>query len=135
MFTYKPSLGEVLVRLRCLYERTAGDQIFAVMETPSQAIAEFQNRYAEGYCEAPDPAERIAFWDRLYSERAAIEDDSVPSAYLSEMDQGLYGGLLGGDVQFMAHPDTGWISSMVAPHSPRLVRVGRAAFRPVSPLV
>jgi hypothetical protein len=31
------------------------------------------------------------------------------------MDQGLYGGLLGGKVQFMAHPDNGWISSMVAP--------------------
>ncbi|MHB9029721.1 MAG: hypothetical protein ACYC9O_13220, partial [Candidatus Latescibacterota bacterium] len=43
-----------------------------------------------------------------------VEDDSVPSAYLSEFDQGLYGGLLGGDVQFMCH-DNGWISSMVAP--------------------
>ena len=31
------------------------------------------------------------------------------------MDQGLYGGLLGGKVQFMAHPENGWISSMVAP--------------------
>ena len=31
------------------------------------------------------------------------------------MDQGLYGGLLGGNVQFMAHPENGWISSMVSP--------------------
>ena len=46
---------------------------------------------------------------------ARLEDDSIPSAYLSEMDQGLYGGLLGGEVQFMAHPENGWISSMVAP--------------------
>jgi hypothetical protein len=29
------------------------------------------------------------------------------------MDQGLYGGVLGGQVQFMSHPDSGWISSMV----------------------
>jgi hypothetical protein len=34
---------------------------------------------------------------------------------LSEFDQGLYGGLLGGEVRFLAHPDVGWISSMVPP--------------------
>ena len=115
MFAYKPTLPQVLNRLRSLYQRRAQDQIFAVMETPSRAIAEFQVRYTEGYCDAPDPAERIAFWDRHFSERTAVDDDSVPSAYLSEMDQGLYGGLIGGDVQFMAHPENGWISSMVAP--------------------
>ncbi len=115
MFVYKPILSDVLPGLRRLYERRAQDRIFAVMETPSRALAEFQARYSEGYCEAPDPAGRIAFWNWYYSERAAVEDDSVPSAYLSEMDQGLYGGLVGGNVQFMADPATGWISSMVAP--------------------
>jgi len=39
----------------------------------------------------------------------------MPAAYLSEFDQGLYGGLLGGEVRFMADPATGWISSMVPP--------------------
>lgn len=115
MFSYKPTINEVLPRLRALYERRARDRIFAVMEAPSRAIAEFREQYSEGFCEAPDPEERIAFWDRLLAERAAIEDDSVPSAYLSEMDQGLYGALVGGQVQFMAHPENGWISSMVAP--------------------
>lgn len=115
MFAYKPILNDVLPGLRRLYERRGQDRIFAVMETPSRAIADFQARYSEGYCEAPDPAGRIAFWNRYFAERADVEDDSVPSAYLSEMDQGLYGGLLGGNVQFMADPDTGWISSMVAP--------------------
>ncbi len=115
MFAYKPILNDVLPGLRRLYERRAQDRIFAVTETPSRAIAEFQARYAEGYCEAPDPSGRIAFWNRYFAERAGVEDDSVPGAYLSEMDQGLYGGLLGGEVQFMAHPETGWISSMVAP--------------------
>ncbi len=42
-------------------------------------------------------------------------DDSIPSAYLSEMDQGIYGGVLGDDVKFMCDPTTGWISSMVFP--------------------
>ena len=51
----------------------------------------------------------------MLAERAKVEDDSIPSAQLSEFDQGLYGGLFGGDVQFMAHPENGWISSMVAP--------------------
>ena len=37
----------------------------------------------------------------------------MPSAYLSEFDQGLYGGLLGGEVRFLAHPQVGWVSSMV----------------------
>jgi len=112
---YKPNVDDVLKRLRSLYQRQAADRIFAKMDAPSAALEEFGRQYAEGYCDYPDPAARIAFWDRLLQERAAVEDDSVPAAYLSEMDQGLYGGLLGGNVQFMAHPDNGWISSMVAP--------------------
>jgi hypothetical protein len=43
------------------------------------------------------------------------EDDHVPSAYLSEFDQGLYGALIGGEIQFLNDPGTGWISSMVKP--------------------
>ena len=37
----------------------------------------------------------------------------MPAAYLSEFDEGLYGGLLGGEVRFLAHKDSGWVSSMV----------------------
>lgn len=98
-----------------LAARRAADRIFAEMEVPSLALERFQEEYAEGFCDYPDPAARIEFWDALFKERAAIEDDALPAAYLSEMDQGLYGGLLGGKVQFMAHADNGWISSMVAP--------------------
>ena len=39
----------------------------------------------------------------------------MPSAVLSEFDEGLYGGLLGGDVRFLAHHDSGWVSSMIPP--------------------
>jgi hypothetical protein len=110
---YKPGYREVLPRLRRLYERRGGDQIFATMAVPSPALAEFQRQYPQAQCDYPDPAERADFWDRLLRERTAIEDDSLPSAYLSEFDQGLYGGLLGGEVRFLAHPQVGWISSMI----------------------
>ena len=72
-------------------------------------------RYGEGFCQYPDVSERIAFWDEHLRELAALEDDNLPVAYLSEMDQGLYGGLLGGEAQFLSDPATGWISSMVKP--------------------
>jgi hypothetical protein len=112
---HKPTLHQTLARLRSLFERRAQDQVFAQFQVPSTVLADFGQQYTAGYCDAPDPNERIRFWDRLLAENAALEDDSVPAAYLSEMDQGIYGGLLGGDVQFMAHPENGWISSMVAP--------------------
>jgi len=112
---YKPNAADVTSRLRRLYERQASNQIFAAFTVPSPALDDFARQYPEGSCDSPDLSERIAFWDRLLAERTLLEDDSIPSAYLTEMDQGLYGGLFGGDVQFMAHPENGWISSMVAP--------------------
>jgi len=112
---YKPNLGDVLERLRLLYERRAQDRICASFEAPSEVLTEFQAHHPEGFCDDPDLSARIAFWDALFRERMAVRDDTVPSAYLSELDQGLYGGLLGGAVQFMCDPETGWISSMVAP--------------------
>ena len=115
MISYKPNVEELLGRLRVLYQQQAGDRIFAEMEVPCAALADFQEQHTEGYCDYPEPAARIDFWNRLLGERAAVEDDSIPSAYLSEFDQGLYGGLVGGDVRFMVHPENGWISSMVAP--------------------
>jgi hypothetical protein len=112
---YKPNYARVLERLRSLYERQAGDRIFATMAVPSPVLADFARQYPHAECEYPDPAQRAEFWDRLLAERVTIDDDSLPSAYLSEFDQGLYGGLLGGEVRFMAHPDVGWISSMLPP--------------------
>ena len=113
--SYKPQLQEVCQRLTALHERRAMDQIFATMGVPNAELTVFAARYRDAPCDYPDPAERIAFWDRLLAQRAAIDDDSIPSAYLSEMDQGLYGGMLGGEVQLVANPQTGWISSMVPP--------------------
>ena len=113
--SYCPNSHDVMSRLRALYERRSLDRVFAVMATPSKALADFAARYSHGYCEYPDLSERLAFWDARLREQADVLDDGIPSAYLSECDQGLYGGMVGGNVQYMAHPETGWVSSMVAP--------------------
>lgn len=133
LLAYKPNVEDVLGRLRRLYERRAPDRIFAAMDVPGRALADFQRRYSAGFCDYPDPAGRIEFWDKLLAERAALEDDSIPCAYLSELDQGLYGGLLGGRVQFMAHPENGWISSMVAPLLDDWSQLDRLRFDPEHP--
>lgn len=113
--TYKRNTQDVLKRLRSLYERRNQSKIFAVMDIPNKHLQRFKNNNIAGICDYPDPYERILFWDSVLQERIDLLDDSIPSAYLSEMDQGIYGGILGGDVKFICDPATGWISSMVFP--------------------
>ena len=116
--SYRPDGWDVLARLRALYQERQPDIVLASLSLslPEPAFARFAAEHPTGYCKYPDPQERIShFWDPYLRERMAIRDDSVPSAYLTEMDQGLYGGLVGGDVRFLSDPDTGWISSMVPP--------------------
>lgn len=120
---YKANASEVLERLRALYERRAGDRLFASFGIPSPALRRFGEANPEGFCAYVDPYVRIQFWEELLLELRDLEDDSIPTAYLSEMDQGLYGGLVGGKVQFMCDPSTGWISSMVPPLLEELVDV------------
>jgi hypothetical protein len=114
-FCYCPDGAARLERLTSLYTDRPEDRIFARMDVETNAVRKFAAKYPPGYTDRPDLAQRVAFWDEQFAERAAIHDDSIPSAYLSEMDQGLYGGIVGGNVQFMAHPENGWISSMVPP--------------------
>ena len=104
-----------LERLRELYEKHPQDKIYARMEVHTEALQCFADRYGHGPTSCPELEERVAFWNALLAERMAIRDDSVPAAYLSELDQGVYGGIVGGKVRFMAHPENGWISSMVPP--------------------
>jgi hypothetical protein len=114
----KANARQVVERLGALYARRSGDRIFATMALPpGPTLAAFRRTRREGPCEYPDPAERIRFWGQVLAEQPVVEDDSLPVCYLSEMDQGLYGGVLGGDVRFDCNPATGWISSMV----PRLL--------------
>lgn len=112
---YCPDGHARIARLRSLYEDRVQDRIFAVMEVPRTALARFAETHTAGYAERPALAGRTAFWDALLSEAAAVHDDYIPCAYLTEQDQGLYGGLVGGNVQYMADPANGWISSMVPP--------------------
>ena len=112
---YKLNFQDVIKRLKLLYEQRVQDKIFAVMDIPNVTLNNFKKIHKNGYCDCPDSYDRVEFWDNLLKEKVNVEDDSIPSAYFSEFDQGLYGGLLGGNVQFMCNSDTGWISSMVPP--------------------
>jgi hypothetical protein len=131
--SYKPNLEAVKTRLHSLYAREGGDRIFAAMGVPSKAIDEFAQAYPHAQCEWPDLAQRVRFWDDFYRERAAVDDDAMPAAYLSELDQGLYGGLIGGEVRFMADPATGWVSSMVPPILKDWSEFDRLRFDPSHP--
>jgi len=135
---YKANAAEVLKRIRSLVERKANDQIFAAFYPPSAAMKDFQKQYTDwtGY---PEPHERIRFWDRMFKERVRLEDDNLPSAYPSEFDQGLYGGLLGGDVRYLAmttdgYVSSGWISSMIPPLLEDWSGFDRLKFREDHPL-
>ncbi|HCG76910.1 MAG: hypothetical protein CO162_00415 [bacterium (Candidatus Ratteibacteria) CG_4_9_14_3_um_filter_41_21] len=117
---YKQNTQDVLNRLRSLYEERDQDKIFAGMHIPNKHLEEFKNNNIAGNCDYPDPSERILFWDSVLHERINLLDDSIPSVYLSEMDQGIYGGILGGDIKFTRDTATagltaGWVSSMVTP--------------------
>jgi hypothetical protein len=113
--SYCPWGDTATARLRELFVDRVGDRICAAMEVPSAAMDEFKRTHVDGYCDFPDLDDRARFWDGCLAERVNVHDDSVPSAYLSEMDQGLYGGMIGGDVRFLCDPVSGWISSMVPP--------------------
>lgn len=112
---YKANAAQVLSGLRDLYERQAGDRIYAALSIPSPALERFGQQNPEGFCQYVEPEVRVRFWEERLAELAQLEDDSLPVAYLSEMDQGLYGGLVGGRIQYMCDTVSGWISSMVPP--------------------
>lgn len=113
--SYCPQYKHVLARLKQLYQQRSQNVILAIMNTPRKCLVEFKEKYGSGDCGYPDIYERIEFWNAYNSEHMLVCDDSIPSAYLSEMDQGLYGGVLGGNVQFSCTNDIGFISSMVHP--------------------
>ncbi len=115
LLRYCPDGWQRLERLRDFYDHRPQDKIYARMEVPNEALKRFGEQYSHGPTTSPDLDERVAFWDALLAERMTIRDDSIPAAYLSELDQGVYGGIVGGEVRFMAHPENGWISSMVPP--------------------
>jgi len=125
---YCPHGDVVLDRLRALYEDRDQSIALAVMQVPSPTLRKLSENAVSGYCGYPDPSDRASFWDELLSERKDVFDDSIPRCHLSEMDQGLYGGLVGGEVRFLLDPKTGWVSSMVAPILKDLSEIDRLSF-------
>ncbi len=113
--SYCPDGEYILQRLRRFYVERDQDMVLASMDIPSAALKKMAAIHPIGFCEYPDPHERAEFWDAWLLEKVGVHDDSIPCAYMSEMDQGLYGGLLGGDVRFLSDPGWGWISSMCKP--------------------
>jgi len=112
---YKRNYKHVLERLGSFYAGGARDGIFAKMMVVSPTLKEYERFYPEGDIPYPDIRDRAVFWDRLLGEQTELEDDSVPGAYMSEFDGGLYAGLLGSEVRFLYYPERGWVTSMTAP--------------------
>lgn len=129
MLSYCHNAKQALSRLKKLYANRSQEIVCAKMQVPSKTLAEFARVHSEGFCEYPNIQERSAFWDTYLAERETIRDDAVPSAPLKEMDQGLYGGLFGGDVRFLCDPATGHISSMVYPVLKDLAEIDNLVFR------
>ena len=128
----KPSLKDVQKRLQSLYDRQAGDRSLPPRPCPARRSAASPRRTRTPSANIPiRPSGRPS--GTTFSGSAAIDDDAMPAAYLSEFDQGLYGGLLGGEVRFMADPATGWISSMVPPLLTDWSEFDRLRFDPQHP--
>ncbi len=112
---YKKNLNDTLNRLNEFYGGRGEGKIYAQMNVFSTFQKEYLSKNPPGERSYPDPNERIRVWDEFLKERQDIEDDSMPVCYLSEFDQGLYAGLVGGEIRFLQNEDTIWISSMVKP--------------------
>lgn len=115
---YKNNASDVFERLRFLHSGEAKDSIFARMILPSPTLEKYRAENPEAEVGFPDTVVREQFWSSYLKEQKEIEDDSMPVAYMSEFDEGLYAGLLGGELRFLNNPDWGWISSMSSPFVP-----------------
>ncbi len=111
---YKKNLPEVIPRLRDFIERRMIDRILAVFAIDTEGLRAFRSDPSVD-SDYPDPRARARFWGAHLLAYRELLDDTAPSAYLSEFDQGICGGLCGGEVRFIRDPRTGWISSMVNP--------------------
>lgn len=112
---YKTNFDETIERLRLWNERGMTDRILARCCVPNKTMERFRAERRDGDCGYPDPAERIAFWDAVLAEDSRLDDDSIPAVYLTEMDQGLYGGMIGAEIRFLCDTPSAWISSMAVP--------------------
>lgn len=112
---YKNNYKEVIARLNSLYTGKGHDRIYARMCIANPAVEQYAKVHSNGETAYPDLNERIQFWDEYLYCYSGLEDDSIPACYLSELDEGLYGGLVGGEQRFVNDNSNGWVSSMTVP--------------------
>jgi hypothetical protein len=112
---YKQNYNHVIQRLSDLYSGKGKDKIYAKIYTKSKTIEKYADKYPSGEMEYPELGLRASFWEDYLLEQQDIDDDSMPCAYMSEFDEGLYAGLLGAETRFMYNSDWGWVSSMSVP--------------------
>ena len=112
---FKKNYKEVLKRLCNLYSGGSADRICAKMDIINPVIEQYKKENTDGEVEYPDMEKRAVFWENMLPVYSELEDDSIPSCYLSELDEGLYGGLVGADIRFINDASTGWVSSMAIP--------------------
>jgi hypothetical protein len=116
MMKYKKNSMEVIDRLKQLYSLNGKEKIYARMNIPVPALERYARETKNGPTGYPDIGQRILFWDDYLSIYADLEDDSIPCAYLTELDEGLYGALVGAtDIRFLNDTSWGWVSSMTTP--------------------
>lgn len=131
---YKQNYRQVISRLGDLYNQAGRDRIYAKLSIPNPYLEDYARENTDGPVQRPDIAERARFWDEVLSIYTDLEDDSIPSSYLSELDQGLYAGLLGAPMHYIRHAGTGWISSMVKPFIDDLKEAETLSFDENAPL-
>ncbi|MEI7884460.1 MAG: hypothetical protein WCI30_03820 [Clostridia bacterium] len=130
----KQNLEEALQRVTELFSESSNQKIYAKMQVISPTLREYALNHPEGATLYPDLGEREEFWRRLTAESNEILDDSIPSAYMSEFDEGLYGGLLGAEVRYLDNPEWGWVSSMCVPFVQKLEELADINFDKNCPL-
>lgn len=112
---YKRNIDEVLSRLTRLYQRKMQDEICVNMHVINPGLLAYLAQNEDGDTGYPSIQERLLFWDSVGKHYEHLEDDSIPHAYFSEFDEGLYAGLVGAEVAFLNNKESGWISSMAIP--------------------
>ena len=115
----KRRLEETVSRLSAFYGGKAEDRIFARMDIRNRKT-DFYERIMGRLPPAsrgllPDIEIVYSIWEEYLSPLYELEDDSVPTIYLNQYDQGLYGALLGAEMMMNRMEEPGWFSSITRP--------------------
>ena len=110
----KTNKQEAVGRLKTLCAKRGEDQVFARMHVPLPAdLRDDLSRRAAALPagEMPGAELMLPLWDEYLAFYDGVEDDSVPSIYPRQYDQGIYGTLFGAEMAFNSAETPGWASS------------------------